>query len=424
METQTIKQQRKTPQVNYDKLASFLKKVTPGILEALDEACGTNAFDDYNVETVENTNANACLFHKIVTTDKSSNLKKISDVSWSTGGGTLAVSHIGSQHESWCEHLSSIQLYDYTKEDSFANTPKNTLETDACVTSLAFHPFEPSIIAVGLYNGDVLLWNLREGSSVTPVNVCVHYDSVSQLSWRVTSMNETPLLVSAGKDGYVFLSELLANFTTVRSYKRLKIAKEHNPAENSRPRSAGGTQERAVESGLCITTFDFSSKDLIFFVVGTLCGGIYKCSIDRVAPIEGDRTLMDPVIDEYERHEGTITCVKFSPFRNLFVTATTEKEIRIYDFNQHMCLRSLSLEHTPVGLTWMVGNQDVFAAYGAAETISFYNVTDGKALTNIQLEQAGRGNVTSLRVNSKRDLLAIGDTLGNVEIWKIPRVLF
>lgn len=43
---------------------------------------------------------------------------------------------------------------------------------------------------------------------------------------------------------------------------------------------------------------------------------------------------MDPVIDEYERHEGSITCVKCSPIRNLFVTAGTDKEIRMYDFEE------------------------------------------------------------------------------------------
>lgn len=113
-----------------------------------------------------------------------------------------------------------------------------------------------------------------------------------------------------------------------------------------------------MESGLCITAFDFSSRDPIFFIVGTLCGGIYKCSLDRVAPIESmdlsckllnslplhesnkqslitdDETVMDPVIDEYESHEGSITCIKCSPIRNIFVTAGTDKEIRIYDFEE------------------------------------------------------------------------------------------
>lgn len=72
-----------------------------------------------------------------------------------------------------------------------------------------------------------------------------------------------------------------------QSYFRLKIVKERNPVENARPRSAGGTRERAAEAGLCITSFDFSPKHPSIFVVGTLCGGIYKCSLDSVTSIEG-----------------------------------------------------------------------------------------------------------------------------------------
>lgn len=51
-----------------------------------------------------------------------------------------------------------------------------------------------------------------------------------------------------------------------------------------------------------------------------------------------DETLMDPVVDEYERHEGSITCIKCSPIRNLFVTAGTDKEIRIYHFEEVIIL--------------------------------------------------------------------------------------
>jgi len=139
---------------------------------------------------------------------------------------------------------------------------------------------------------------------------------------------------------------------------RFKIVKERNPVENARPRSAGGS-ERAAEAGLCITSFDFSPKHPSIFIVGTLCGGIYKCSLDSITPIEGshllitgykvirffivnkrfllilgDATLIDPVIDEYERHGGSITCIKCSPLRNLFVSSATDKEIRIYNLDE------------------------------------------------------------------------------------------
>lgn len=65
------------------------------------------------------------------------------------------------------------------------------------------------------------------------------------------------------------------------------MAKEHNPSENARPRSSGGTRERAIEAGLTITSFDFSSKDPSIFIVGTLCGGVYKCSVEQAVSVEG-----------------------------------------------------------------------------------------------------------------------------------------
>ena len=62
MQTQTLTDPKKTPEFNYERLAAFLKRVTPGILEALDETYGSNAFEDYNPETTsESFSAVHCL---------------------------------------------------------------------------------------------------------------------------------------------------------------------------------------------------------------------------------------------------------------------------------------------------------------------------------------------------------------------------
>lgn len=422
VETQTVTEEKKKPEVNYERLAQFLNRVTPSILEVLDESYGTNAFEDYEPKTDDDSLTSTQFLQKINSVESDSQMK-VNDISWSIGGGTLAVSYGIPYHETWCDHLSKIQLYNQTKEGIFTDNPNKTLETNACVTTLAYHPTEPSIIAVGLFNGDILVWNLRDDISVAPTTVCTHGDCVSQVYWKARTINDVSLLVSSSKDGYIFIHKMMANFTIARVYKRLKVIKEHNPIENTRPRSASGTRERAAECGLCITTFDFSSRDPIFFIVGTLCGGIYKCSLDRVAPIENDETLMDPVIDEYERHEGSITCIKYSPIRNLFVTAGTDKEIRIYDFEEHTNLQSISCENTIVGLTWMFGDQDILATYGAGSDIRLYNITNGKSVTNANFETNDRQNTSCLCVNLKKNMVAIGDTQGNIEIWKIPRQL-
>ncbi|XP_011872100.1 PREDICTED: WD repeat-containing protein 34-like [Vollenhovia emeryi] len=422
--SQTVSGQKTDAQVDYDRLAEFLKKVTPGILEALDEAYASSAFDDYNPNVTEASSATVELLKRISTSRETDAQIKISDLSWSTVGGTLAVGLSHTYHEAWCDHLSAIQLYNLTTEDNVADAPTRTLETSGCVTTLCYHPTQPSILAAGLSNWDVLIWNLRNDDSVVPMHVCTHGDCVSQVCWRPRSVNDVTLLLSSSTDGYILIHKVTANFTTVESYKRFKIVKERNPVESVRPRSAGGTRERAAEAGLCITSFDFSPKHPSIFVVGTLCGGIYKCSLDSVTSIEGDTTLLDPVIDEYERHGGSVTCIKCSPLRNLFVSSATDKEIRVYNLDEHVGQRTISVDNTVVGLTWMIGNQDVFAAYGAGVCVKFYNVTDGKPVTHAKLEVTGKESISSLRINSKRDMLAIGDVRANVEIWKFPRHLF
>ncbi|XP_028046456.1 WD repeat-containing protein 34 isoform X2 [Monomorium pharaonis] len=331
---QTMNGQKTDVQVDYDKLAEFLKKVSPGILEALDEAYATNAFDDYNPNVTETSSTTVELIKKISALKGLDNQLKVSDLSWSTVGGTLAVGLSHTYHEAWCDHLSMIQLYNLTTEDNVADTPAKTLETNGCITTLCFHPTEPSILAAGLSNWDVLVWNLRSDDSILPIHVCTHGDCVSQVYWRPRSVNDVTLLLSSSRDGYILIHKLMANFTTVQLHKRFKIVKERNPVESARPQSASGTRERAAEAGLCITSFDFSPRHPSIFVVGTLCGGIYKCSLDSVTSIEGDPTLVDPVIDEYERHGGSVTCIKCSPLRNLFVSSATDKEIRIYNLDE------------------------------------------------------------------------------------------
>lgn len=57
----------------------------------------------------------------------------------------------------------------------------------------------------------------------------------------------------------------------------------------------------------------------------------------------GDDNIFDPVVNEYDRHKGTVTCIKSAPTQNIFVSCASDKEIRIYDFDQVHKLINLSL---------------------------------------------------------------------------------
>lgn len=71
-----------------------------------------------------------------------------------------------------------------------------------------------------LFVGDVLVWNLKDDTSIAPITICTHGDCVSQVYWKGRTINDVSLLVSSSKDGYIFIHKMMANFTIARIYKR------------------------------------------------------------------------------------------------------------------------------------------------------------------------------------------------------------
>ncbi|XP_012261873.2 cytoplasmic dynein 2 intermediate chain 2-like isoform X1 [Athalia rosae] len=418
--SQTVTQNKSMQHVDYDKLAEFLKRVSPLVMDELDEMHGSTALDDYQPSIGEVPSAGAKLLFKFNTLDETDLDKKISCISWSAAGGTLALSYSATYHDTWCDHVSRIKFYNITTENQSAPASSTTLQVNACVTTLAYHPTEPSILAAGLFNGDVLVCNLKEDKTSCPIQLGGHSDSLSVLQWHLKLLNSASTLVTASRDGYIFIHKFIANFTTVELHRRLKIGKEHNPMEKSRPRSVSGRRERADECGLSVTALDFSTKDPTTFVIGTSCGGLYQCSIDHDAPIEGTIDTFDPVVNDYERHQGSITSVMFTALGDRFVTSATDKEIRIYNVMQFISWHTILVEDTSIGLSWVPGNQEIIAAFGAGQTITFYNLETCKSVTNSLLDNSSK-DTSCLKFNTKRDLLAIGDTYGSLGVWKLSR---
>ncbi|XP_044581779.1 cytoplasmic dynein 2 intermediate chain 2-like isoform X1 [Cotesia glomerata] len=415
VETQTeAENQPKEIAIDYGKLSAFLKKVTPKVLEALDEIYDNHTINSYEPIGSRDNDYQLKLLNKFSTIDEFDSQKKISSLSWSKNGGTLAVGY-SNNHTAWCDHQSRIKFYNLERnDDKLHQDAVKNYETNSCVTCLSFHPIEPSIIAAGLFNGDVLLWNIADTLSQS-LSITVHNDVVTSLMWRRTTINtDSSMLITTSADGFIYVNKLIDNFTNSKLQNRFKIIKEHNPAENSRPPSASGRHERTLEPGLSITCLDISYKNNEIFIVGTLCGGMYKCNFNATTPVQGDNTLIDPVIDEYERCDGSIVDLKCLDTQDIFVASNSNKEIRIFNITEMTLTRIINVEFTVTGLGSI---SNVIVCYGADDTIKFFN-TSGKIC---ELKIKCQNNfISSVDLSIKRDTIAIGDILGNLEVWKIP----
>lgn len=61
----------------------------------------------------------------------------------------------------------------------------------------------------------------------------------------------------------------------------------------------------------------------------------------------------------------------------------------------------IGIEDTAIGLSWLIGNANIFTAYGAGQTIAFYNLKSAKTVPNLSLEAHGN-EISCLQYNAKR----------------------
>jgi len=169
-----------------------------------------------------------------------------SSVSWNATGLLLAVAYGMNRHQhgGWCNHRAGVAiLSSSTSSSSSLNKPNNAtgiekwtpemiLDTESCVTALAFHPREPSIVAAGTFSGELIVWDVQRGlraednesggssnpsndSNLDPllyktrIDDFLHREAVCGLSWvKDPSLSDEYMLVSVSCEGRMLLWSL------------------------------------------------------------------------------------------------------------------------------------------------------------------------------------------------------------------------
>jgi len=84
----------------------------------------------------------------------------VASISWSPNGSTLAIGYGKHNHTSWCEHTSVVSIWCIFWWDFSNEKPNFNIDVGSCVTSLSFHPTNPSVLAGGTFNGEIYLWDV------------------------------------------------------------------------------------------------------------------------------------------------------------------------------------------------------------------------------------------------------------------------
>ena len=98
--------------------------------------------------------------HTGVGVDPSAGGGSVLGLSWSCNGSVLAASYGRSDHVGWCNHSSStLAFWNIMRRQIDARRPDFTLDTECCCMCIAYHPERPTIIAGGMFNGEIRVWD-------------------------------------------------------------------------------------------------------------------------------------------------------------------------------------------------------------------------------------------------------------------------
>ena len=222
---------------------------------------------------------------------------------------------------------------------------------DSGVTAIDFSSSNPSLLAAGLYDGSVCVYNVAKilsGENQTGMpDLCsdqlipgTHTEAVWQVKYVSTPNAEqgSENIISISTDGKVleWTTHKGLQFEPLMVLKRARSAPEPGGAGAGKQPVDGKQADKSVDalsatgsegllsrtaSGL---TFDFPVSDRSQYIVGTEDGLLARCSVG----------YPEQYLDVVKAHSGPINRVRISPFLpNACLTASSDWSVRLWKMN-------------------------------------------------------------------------------------------
>ncbi|XP_053230076.1 cytoplasmic dynein 2 intermediate chain 2 isoform X2 [Podarcis raffonei] len=353
--------------VDYSGLLEFLQGVEEPVCRELEKNWKSHAFDGWRVEWAEPTERISCL-HSLSYPPARERKLHVTGVSWSSTGAVVACSYGRLDDGDWGADKSYVCAWNLDRRAPDPQRPDLVLDAPSATMGLAFHPRRPSVLAVGLFSGEVLVWD--------------------------TGRPEDPLIWRSG---------MTDDSHTDPVYQI----------------SRGATL-------LGVTALSFSPFDPTVFIAGTEGGDVLKCWAGAETPavgphLGGGLPLKAPAQLAFAPHGGPVYSVSCSPFhRNLFLSGGTDGHVHLYSMLQAQPLVSLQLSKKYVfGVRWSPIRPLVFAAVTGEGEIHLFDFGQNSQKPSLSVRQSPEP-AYCLEFNPRRaQLLAAGDGGGGVKIWQL-----
>ncbi|NWV02816.1 WDR34 protein, partial [Ptilonorhynchus violaceus] len=421
-------------QVDYAGLLSFLQRVEDAVIKELNKNWKSHAFDGFEVNWTDQDEKVLCL-HTLSYPEAQDQNLQVTSVSWNATGSVVACSYGRLDNGDWSTEKSYVCAWNLDRRGLTPQHPDLVVDVPSSVMCLAFHPSQPSLIAGGLFSGELVVWDTSRTEDPviwrTGMTDDTHTDPVYQVNWLPdTKHRNHSRLLSVSTDGKILV------WREERD-GRLALAEGFAIVAQQIPRSTRLKKMAWGEAAVGVTSLSFSHFNPGMFVVGVEGGYSLMCSTAAQTPalLRGSSVpLRAPAELAFSPHAGPVYSVSCSPFhrQNLFLSCATDGQVHLHSMLQTQPLFALQLSKKYLFcVRWSPVRPLVFAAASGegnrneclclAGEVHLFDLARGRQKPTVSLKQSlSDCPVYCLEFNTKHTrLLAAGDAAGTVKVWKL-----
>uniref|UniRef100_A0A4W3JFY6 Dynein axonemal intermediate chain 4 n=1 Tax=Callorhinchus milii TaxID=7868 RepID=A0A4W3JFY6_CALMI len=293
--------------------------------------------------------------------------------------------------------------------------PERIYTCENGVTALDFSTVHPNLLAVGMYDGTVALYNLCELSALPALDssdsLNMHTGPVWQLKWieqdRLSKGDEkVETLISISADGRITKWHLGKGLeaTDLMRIKRLGFQQSNKLMEKEKRIEALISRQAP---GMC---FDFNPNDTNIYLAGTEEGYIHRCSC----------SYNEQFLETYGLHKGPVYKVAWSPFSTAtFLSCSADWSIHLWI--QEVLVPVLHFSSTTTkavhDIMWSPTCATIFGAVNE-DRAEIWDLSIS-ILDPIIVSQSIPGvRLTTLLFAKNTNCILIGDSKGKVNIYQ------
>uniref|UniRef100_A0A182NAJ2 Dynein intermediate chain 2, ciliary n=1 Tax=Anopheles dirus TaxID=7168 RepID=A0A182NAJ2_9DIPT len=285
--------------------------------------------------------------------------------------------------------------------------PDYRIATESGAMCCDIHPKYPYLIAIGLYDGNVIVYNLQVGTKEGPVYIShgvngKHAECVWEIKWGPDMQDGEINFFSVSADGKVFNWVLMQNKLAITTIITLFL-------ELDQVSGPDGSALRLKGSGTCMV---FHPHNPEIFLVGTEEGYIFKCSTAY-----SSKYLMT-----YHAHYLPVHRMDYNKFNsNIFASCSGDWRVKIWEDMRPEPLFIFDLGSSVGDVKWAPYSSTVFAAVTTEGKVFVFdlNVNKYKAICTQAIVSKRKNKLTRLAFNQKLPFIIVGDDKGTTITLKL-----